>query len=618
MADLQKFLDELRAKVSIVDVVGDKVKLVRKGREYQACCPFHNEKTPSFTVNEAKGFYHCFGCGAHGDIIKFEMEANGLPFMDAVEKLAHKAGLEVPRISHENKAELEKKNSLYDIMELAVKFFEKCLRLPEGQKAMEYLSRRGFGDDIISKFRLGYAPANNGLLALLKSKGVSERDMSDLGLVSLAENNTSKRTFDFFRDRVIIPIFDKRGRPIAFGGRIMGDGQPKYLNSPETPIFNKRRVLYNLNNARDKAFEAKRIIVCEGYMDVIAMDKYGFHYAVAPLGTALTEDQIAEAWKICNEPTLCFDGDGAGVKAAIRSVDRALPILKPGYSLKYVFLPEKMDPDEFLKAHGAEAFQKQIDTTVPLKDLLWRKNFENRPLDTPEQKALLESDLKEEVAKMADAAVRTYYMQEMKDRLYYEVGQGARRKFQHNGTYPSQLRRGDYQAYKKTGGGRSFMPQPVVVARPKRVLDEQIVKFVIAAMIFCPELIAEYEEKMADFEIKDAKLRVLFDALVQISMDEPEADCDKVLECLQSGGQGSEVGSLWEFKMLRMQKTPVLKLREEINTKIAEVQLKMLDNEMKECLKEIDNAPSFPDEVFKRYESLKKEKETILQETNPD
>lgn len=614
MADLQKFLDELRAKVSIVDVVGDKVKLVRKGREYQACCPFHNEKTPSFTVNEAKGFYHCFGCGAHGDIIKFEMEANGLPFMDAVEKLAHKAGLEVPRISHENKAELEKKNSLYDIMELAVKFFEKCLRLPEGQKAMEYLSRRGFDDAIIAKFRLGYAPANNGLLALLKSKGVFERDMSDLGLVSLAENNTSKRTFDFFRDRVIIPIFDKRGRPIAFGGRIMGDGQPKYLNSPETPIFNKRRVLYNLNNARDKAFEAKRIIVCEGYMDVIGMDKYGFHYAVAPLGTALTEDQIAEAWKICNEPTLCFDGDGAGVKAAIRSVDRALPILKPGYSLKYVFLPEKMDPDEFLKAHGAEAFQKQIDTTVPLKDLLWRKNFENRPLDTPEQKALLESDLKEEVAKIADTTVRTYYIQEMKDRLYYEVGQGARRKYQRSEAY----RRGDYPAYKKASGGRAFMAQPVVVARPKRVLDEQIVKFVIAAMIYCPELIAEYEEKMADFEIKDTKLRALFDALVQVSMDEPEVDCDKVLECLKNSGQGSEVGSLWEFKMLRMQKPPVLKLREEINTKIAEVQLKMLDNEMKECLKEIENAPSFPDEVFKRYESLKKEKEAILQETNPD
>ena len=604
MADLQKFIDELRAKVSIVDVVGDKVKLVRKGREYQACCPFHNEKTPSFTVNEAKGFYHCFGCGAHGDIVKFEMDANNLPFMDALEKLAHKAGLEMPKFSHENKAELEKKSSLYDIMEMAVKFFEKNLRLPEGQRAMEYLSKRGFGDDIIKKFRLGYAPNNNGLLALLKSKGISEKDMSDLGLVSLAENNTSKRTFDFFRDRVIIPIFDKKGRPIAFGGRIMGDGQPKYLNSPETPIFNKRRVLYNLNYARDKAFEAKRIIVCEGYMDVIAMDKYGIGYAVAPLGTALTEDQIMEAWRVCSEPTLCFDGDGAGVKAALRSVDRALPILKPGYSLKYVFLPDKQDPDEYLKAHGAEEFLKRISETVPLKDLLWRKNFEGRELSTPEQKALLESDLKEEVAKITDATVKSYYIQELKDRLYFEVGQGARRKFQSGGK----------SRYQNASAPKT--PQVKVVGRPKRVLDEQIVKFVLGAMIYCPELIAEYEEKMSAFEIKDDKLRQLWEFLSELGMDYPELSCDDVLEKAQERGMISDIENLWEFGMLRQQKTQSVKLRQEIDTKIAEVQLKLLDKEMKECVEELQKNESFSDEIFKRYESLKKEKAVLLENMN--
>lgn len=322
-ADLQKFLDELRARISIVDVVGAKVKLVRKGREYQACCPFHNEKTPSFTVNEAKGFYHCFGCGAHGDIIKFEMEANNLPFMDAVHKLADKAGLRVPQLSHENREEIEKRASQYDIMEMAAKFFEKCLRLPEGIRAMDYLANRGFGDDTIAKFRLGYAPNNNGLKALLASKGISEAEMHELGLIAVPEDK-SRRSHDFFRDRVIIPIMDKRGRVIAFGGRIMGDGQPKYLNSPETPVFNKRRVLYNLNHARDKAFEARNIIVCEGYMDVIAMDKYGIEYAVAPLGTALTEDQIQEAWRVCPMPTLCFDGDSAVfVPRCVRSTGRA-------------------------------------------------------------------------------------------------------------------------------------------------------------------------------------------------------------------------------------------------------------------------------------------------------
>ena len=356
--DLQKFCDELRAKVSIVDVVGSKVKLVRKGREYQACCPFHNEKTPSFTVNEAKGFYHCFGCGAHGDIIKFEMEANNLPFMDAIRKLADKAGLQVPQISKESHEEAVKRNSLYDIMEMACRFFEKSLLLPEGQRAMDYFHHRGFEEDIITKFRLGYAPNNNGLKALLASKGVSEHDMAELGLIAIPEDK-SRRSHDFFRDRVMIPIMDKAGRVIAFGGRIMGDGQPKYLNSPETPLFNKRRVLYNLNNARDRAFAARNIIVCEGYMDVIALDKYGFGYAVAPLGTALTEDQISEAWKVCPEPTLCFDGDGAGIRAAIRSIDRGLPILKAGYSLKYVFLPDKMDPDEFLKARGKEWYRNQ-------------------------------------------------------------------------------------------------------------------------------------------------------------------------------------------------------------------------------------------------------------------
>ena len=247
MADLQSFIEELRAKVSIVDVVGAKVNLVRKGREYQACCPFHNEKTPSFTVNEAKGFYHCFGCGAHGDIVKFEMEANGLPFLDALRKLADKAGLEMPKLSHEDHAHSEERKTQYEIMEMAVSYFERCLRLPEGRHGLEYFYARGFGDEIISKFRLGYAPANNGLKSWLASKGVSEHDMIELGLAAMSSREGTSRVFDFFRDRVIIPIFDKSNRPIAFGGRVMNDGQPKYLNSPETPIFNKRHTLYNLN-----------------------------------------------------------------------------------------------------------------------------------------------------------------------------------------------------------------------------------------------------------------------------------------------------------------------------------------------------------------------------------
>lgn len=609
--DLQKFCDELRAKVSIVDVVGSKVKLVRKGREYQACCPFHNEKTPSFTVNEAKGFYHCFGCGAHGDIIKFEMEANNLPFMDAIHKLADKCGLQVPQISKESHEEAVKRNSLYDIMDLAARFFEKSLRLPEGQKAMDYLHRRGFEEDIICKFRLGYAPNNNGLKALLASKGVSDHDMAELGLIAIPEDK-SRRPHDFFRDRVMIPIMDKAGRVIAFGGRIMGDGQPKYLNSPETPLFNKRRVLYNLNNARDCAFAARNIIVCEGYMDVIALDKYGFGYAVAPLGTALTEDQISEAWRVCPEPTLCFDGDGAGIRAAIRSIDRALPILKAGYSLKYVFLPDKMDPDEFLKAKGHDEFLKYLQDTTPLVKLLWRKNIEARVFDTPEQKALIEKNVMDEVAKIADEKVRGYYQQEIQNYIYNELGRGSWKNRQPQSAQNSNNYTPGRGNYSKQDAHR---PQ-AAVSRPKVSLDELVVKFVLAAMVYYPELIAEYEERMGMFEISNPRLQLFFDALVEIYHDKEELKSDELCKLLPEKGLGKELVSLWELEMFRQQSPYINKIREEIDTKIIEVQIKQLDNEIKECLRIIQISESLPVEVYHRYESLKKEKESLLNTQN--
>lgn len=611
--DLQKFCDELRAKVSIVDVVGSKVKLVRKGREYQACCPFHNEKTPSFTVNEAKGFYHCFGCGAHGDIIKFEMEANNLPFMDAIRKLADKAGLQVPQISKESHEEAVKRNSLYDIMDMACRFFEKSLHLPDGQRAMDYLHRRGFEEDIITKFRLGYAPGNNGLKALLASKGISEHDMAELGLIAIPEDK-NRRPHDFFRDRVMIPIMDKAGRVIAFGGRIMGDGQPKYLNSPETPLFNKRRVLYNLNNARDRAFAARNIIVCEGYMDVIALDKYGFGYAVAPLGTALTEDQIAEAWKVCPEPTLCFDGDGAGIRAAIRSIDRGLPILKAGYSLKYVFLPDKMDPDEFLKAHGHDAFLKYLQETTPLVKLLWRKNTEGRVFDTPEQKALIEKNVMEEVAKIADEKVRGYYQQEMQNYIYNELGRGFWKNKQRQsagGDTAYQAPRGSFRR------NETAVKQAVPAAqRPKVTMDELVVKFVLAAMVYYPELIAEYEERMGMFEISNPRLQQLFDVLVEVYHDDEEIQSDGLCKLLQEKGLEKDLAALWELEMFRQQNPYINKIREEIDTKIIEVQIKQLDNEIKECLRIIQVSESFPEEAYQRYESLKKEKESLLNTQN--
>ena len=592
--DFYRFLDEIRAKVSLSDVIGAKVKLVRKGREYTGLCPFHNEKTPSFTVNEAKGFYHCFGCGAHGDVIKFEMEANGLPFMDAVTKLANKAGLQVPKFSHEDAEESKHRSSWYEIMELAVGFFEKNLRLPVGAEALAYLTGRGFEESIIKKFRLGYAPDNNGLTAYLASKNVSESDMIELGLAVLSEKNS--KTYDFFRNRVIIPIMDKRSRIIGFGGRVMGNEQPKYLNSPETPIFNKRKVLYNLNFARDKAYENKKIVICEGYMDVIAQAKYGFEYAVAPLGTALTEDQIQEAWKICPEPTLCFDGDGAGIRAAVRSVDRVLPILKAGYSLKYVFLPDKMDPDEFLKAKGAEEYAKMLDNTMPLAELLWRKNMQLQSTDTPEQKAKFEKNIYDEVAKITDEKVRGYYLQDMRNRIYKEL-------------------RGGMRTVVQAGKEKEVVSKKnIIKIGIKRDLDEKVVRFILAAFVCYPQLIGEFEEKIGMFAIRDTGLNVFWEKLCDISHDFDHISAEDLWEELKKQGLDKFALSLWELKMLKQQNLGILRLREELNNKILEMQLGQIEKEIKECVFKMENSESFADELYEKLENLKKDRQNLLAE----
>ncbi|MBP3545954.1 MAG: DNA primase [Alphaproteobacteria bacterium] len=596
--DFYRFLDEVRSKISIVDVVGAKVKLVRKNREYTGLCPFHNEKTPSFTVNEAKGFYHCFGCGAHGDIIKFEMEANGLPFMDAVTKLANKAGLKVPKFNKENEEEAKHRSSWFEIMELAVGFFEKNLFLPDGAEALNYLTSRGFDEDIIKKFRLGYAPDNNGLRAYLASKNVSESDMIELGLAVLSEKNS--KVYDFFRNRVMIPIIDKRNRTIGFGGRVMGKEEPKYLNSPETPIFNKRKILYNLNYARDKAYEHKRIIVCEGYMDVIAQSKFGFDYAVAPLGTALTEDQIQEAWKICPEPTLCFDGDSAGIRAAVRSVDRVLPILKPGYSLKYVFLPDKMDPDEFLKSKGAEEYEKAITSTMPLADLLWKKNLQAQPIDTPEQKAKFEKNIYEEIAKITDEKVRGYYLQDIKNRIYAELRGGASPK--------------PYENKKTAPNSRQPKKKENLVV--KYGLDEKVARFILSAFVCHPELISEFEEKVSMFEIPDMELNVFWNKITDICQENENLNAESFWQKLVDENMDKFASSLWEVKMIKQQKPFISKLREEISNKIIEIQLGQIEKDIKECLRIMENSESFPEDVFERYEMLKKDRISLLSEKN--
>lgn len=609
--DLQKFLDELRSRISIADVVGTKVKLTKRGREYLGLCPFHNEKTPSFTVNESKGFYHCFGCGAHGDIVKFEMDANGLPFIDAVKKLADKVGMQLPSWSKESQEQNLKRKSLYEIMDIACAFFEKNLRMPVGAQGLAYFKeKRGLSDETIKKFRLGFAPNNNGLKALLSSKGVSEHDMAELGLIAVPEDK-NRPPHDFFRERVMIPIIDKQGNVIAFGGRIMDNSQPKYLNSPETPIFNKRRILYNMNNAREPAYSSKRLIICEGYMDVIALDCFNFNYAVAPLGTALTEEQIIEAWRVCNTPTLCFDGDGAGIKAAIRSIDRVLPILKAGYSVNYIFLKEKKDPDELLRSLGAPMFEQYLQRAKPLVDILWHKCKMNKDTDTPEQKALIEKETFDEVAKIKDDQIRNYYTQEMKKRIYYTFGKGSIYKNTPtpNNNEPTQVNNPPKTAYKARRIKQENTPVYHFVKKPP--LNDLVIRGIISAMLLYPELIEKYEEKLTAFEINDSRMAKVLAEIIEINQEDEHLDSETLIEKLKLNF-AAEIGDLWEINMYKSQKSTLPGLKAEIDNGLLEIQLKQIDAELKECMSLMTQQPENSADIYARYQQLLKERNTLI------
>ncbi|WP_422002965.1 DNA primase [Reyranella sp.] len=410
------FLDELRARLSLSDVVGRKVSLKRKtGAEYAGLCPFHNEKTPSFTVNDKKGFFHCFGCGAHGDAVGFVMKTEGLSFPESVEKLAREVNLPVPRATPAERERADRLAGLQQISEEAARWFQKQLRLPGGRQALDYLRGRGLSDATIDDFRLGFSPdSREGLLAHLKREGAAQDKIVEAGL---AIQHEGREPYDRFRGRVMFPIADRRGRIIAFGGRVLGAGEPKYLNSPETPLFHKGANLYCLDRARLAATKDQPVIVAEGYMDVIALHGAGFTGAVAPLGTALTEGQLGELWKLADEPFLCFDGDNAGRRAAARAAERALPLLRAGKSLRFLSLPAGEDPDSLIRSRGPEALRRSLDLAQALSDVVWAMETEGRPTDTPERRASLQRAVEDRVAAIADPIVRDYYRSDMRGRL---------------------------------------------------------------------------------------------------------------------------------------------------------------------------------------------------------
>lgn len=410
-------LDEILRRVDIVQLVGRRVKLTRKGGAFWGCCPFHKEKSASFKVENARRTYKCFGCGKGGDAFKWLMETEGLSFPEAVEKLASEAGVVLPKATPQDAEREEKRKSLYDVVEAAAVFYETCLFSPTGEKARQYLKSRGLDGAAAKRFRLGYAPSGNGLLRFLQEKQIPTEDILAAGLARPADENRPLR--DFFYDRLMFPITDGRGRLIAFGGRaLMPDAKPKYINTGETVLFSKGHQLYNFANARSAAIRSQTIILCEGYMDVIALVRAGFEAAVAPLGTALTEDQLQLLWRTAPEPIVTFDGDEAGMKAAARAAHLALPHLKPGYSLRFAFLPPPEDPDSLIRSAGPAAMQAVLDKAEPLAELLWRLETENKDLSTPERRAGLERQMADLVGQIGDEKVAEYYKRDFDERIF--------------------------------------------------------------------------------------------------------------------------------------------------------------------------------------------------------
>lgn len=417
MALPDSFIEEVRARTRIVEVVGARVKLSRRGRQHWGLCPFHNEKTPSFSVSEERGFYHCFGCAAHGDAFRFLMNTEGLSFREAVVRLAERAGLRVPDETPEDRAREEERKTSLDVLEEACAFFEARLKEKDAGPARAYLRSRGLNAEAVSAFRIGYAPDSRiALKAHLAAKGISQTQMSEAGLLTRPEEGEPG---DLFRNRITFAIRDGRGKVVGFGARtLLPDGKPKYLNSPDSPVFHKGKTLFNIDKARKAAFERQAIIVVEGYLDVIALAQAGIAHAVAPLGTALTEEQLILLWKMAPEPFVCLDGDAAGQKAAARAMERAIPMLRAGQSLRFVMMPEGVDPDDLVRKQGIGAMQKALDGAKPLIDMLWETQVSGADISTPERRAALEGKLLSLVSGIGDETVREHYRRELKDRLF--------------------------------------------------------------------------------------------------------------------------------------------------------------------------------------------------------
>jgi DNA primase len=519
-------MSDLRDRLTLSEIIGRKMKLIRAGREFKGCCPFHTENSPSFYINDDEQFYHCFGCGAHGDAVGFVMQHDNMSFIDAVKMLAAQAGMQVPEQSPQEVEKARREKDIYSLMDAATNFFAAELHKPAQREAKKYLLDRGMSEDMMTSFRIGFAPADGQALRRhLKAKEYTEAQMIEAGV--LRKSDRGGDAYSFFRERIIFPVADRRGRVVAFGGRIMpeaakameaatGQKPPKYINSSDSPLFHKGRMLYGESHARTAAAEGQPVIVVEGYMDVMACFQAGFRGAVAPLGTALTEEQIMSLWKMIpaehKAPILCFDGDDAGRRAAARACERLLPLLKADHTALIAFLPQGQDPDSLLRGQGKAALQTVLGGAISLADFVWSQNTAGRRLDTPEARAGLQKALDDETGRIADRTVQHYYKQVFQEKLYklFAPASAAR------GNRFDSRQSKDWQKKKAPAATAPITRRPA----PAGTHAAQVA--LLAAIINHPDIFDEVEEDMGSLQIDDRRLDGLRQAALA-ALGGPEA-----------------------------------------------------------------------------------------------
>ncbi|WP_122074206.1 DNA primase [Pseudophaeobacter sp. EL27] len=541
------FLDELRTRISISDVVGRKVmwdqRKSNQGKgDLWAPCPFHHEKSASFHVDDRKGYYYCFGCQAKGDALKFVQETENVGFMEAVEILAREAGMEMPARDPKAQQKQDRRTLLIEVMEQAVQFFRLQLKTNNASMARSYLQRRGLTPAALERWEIGFAPDGwQNLWDHLRSKNVPEDLIMAAGLAK--PSTKGGRSYDTFRNRIMFPIRDARGRAIAFGGRAMDpNDNAKYLNSPETELFDKGRSLYNHAPARAAAGRGTPLIVAEGYMDVIALSEGGFASSVAPLGTAVTENQLQLMWRMADEPIIALDGDTAGLRAAMRLIDLALPLLQAGKSLRFAIMPDGQDPDDLIKSKGPEAVQAVLDQAMPMVKLLWQRETEGKVFDSPERKASLDKALREKIKLIRDPSIRKHYGEDIKD-LRWELFRGNRpegrdRDFDTGGSSDGWKGGNDWKPGRKGGfgdgarkpwKGQKVAPAPLASTRSSLVAaadDAEIARareaVVLAVVISTPEMVVEFEGNLERMHCADVDLGRLRDQVLRFGIDAPQ------------------------------------------------------------------------------------------------